>query len=146
MISIKPIELSDLEAYSTLCNELFGSKTNMTQLEIMIKKIITNPDYILVGAKETDNNHLLGTVMGITCIDTVGECRPFMLLENLIVSKTYRRQGVGKTLVRYIEEHAREQNCYFVMLMSLAKRKEAHSFYESVGYSNTISHGFKKYL
>lgn len=95
MLFIKPIESSDLEAYAALCNELFGAKTNMTQLEKMLKKINTNPDYILIGAKD-DNNQLLGSVMSITCIDTVGECRPFMVLENLIVSKKSRRHGIGK--------------------------------------------------
>ncbi|MBP2636521.1 MAG: GCN5-related N-acetyltransferase [Firmicutes bacterium] len=145
MISLEPIKLADLEQYAALAEELFDSKTNMLQLEKMVKLIIANPDYILVGAKDK-NNQLLGSVMGITCIDTVGECRPFMVLENLIVSKESRRHGIGKILVSYIEEHARKQNCYFIMLMSLTKRKDAHSFYESVGYSKTISYGFKKYL
>jgi len=46
----------------------------------------------------------------------------------------------------WIEDWARENNSYFVMFMSLAKRKEAHTFYESLGYSQEISNGFKKYL
>lgn len=145
MISIKSIELSDLEQYAMLCEELFGSQTNMVQLEKAVKKIATNPDYILVGAKD-DKKRLIGSIMGITCIDTVGECRSFMVLENLIVSEKSRRQGVGKKLVTYIEKNARERNCYFIMLMSLVKRKEAHMFYESIGYSKNIAHGFKKYL
>ena len=142
---IKTIELLDLEEYAALCDELFGSKTNRVQLEIMVKKIATNPDYILVGIRD-DKKQLLGSVMGITCIDTVGECQPFMVLDNLVVSEKSRRQGVGKKLVSYIEECARERNCYFVMLMSLAKRKEAHIFYESIGYSKSLAQGFKKYL
>jgi len=145
MISIKSIQLSDLEQYAALCDELFGSKTNRVQLEKMIKKITNNPDYILVGVQD-DNKRLLGSVMGITCMDTVGECRPFMVLENLIVSEKSRRHGVGKKLVSYIEKNARERNCYFVMFMSLVTRTEAHMFYESVGYSKNLAHGFKKYL
>ena len=145
MISINTIELSDLEQYASLYEELFGSKTNLYQLEKMIIKISSNPDYILIKAID-DNKQLLGSVMGITCIDTVGECQPFMVLENLVVSEKSRRQGVGKKLVSYIEELARKRNCYFIMLMSLAKRKEAHMFYESIGYSKKISQGLKKYL
>ena len=145
MISIKAIELSDLEEYAALCDELFGSITNRVELEKMVKKIAANPDYLLVGIID-EKKQLLGSVMGIMCIDTVGECRPFMVIENLVVSKKNRRQGVGKKLVSYIEECARERNCYFVMLMSLAKRTEAHMFYESIGYSKHIAQGFKKYL
>lgn len=145
MLSIQSIQLSDLEQYASLCDELFGSKTNMAQLAKMVKKIANNPDYILVGAKN-EKEQLVGAVMGITCMDTVGECQPFMVLENLIVSEKNRRQGVGKKLVNYIEETARERNCYFIMLMSRAKRTEAHLFYESMGYSKNIAQGFKKYM
>lgn len=145
MITIKPIAISDLERYATLCDELFGSKTSVVQLESALTKIISSSDYILVGAKNEDGD-LLGSVMGITCIDTVGECRPFMVLENLVVSSKCRRLGIGKLLVEYIEKQAREKNCYFIMLMSLIKRKEAHQFYEALGYSNDIARGYKKYL
>lgn len=145
MLKITPIESSILKQYSSLCAELFGSKPKEAQLKATVKKILDNPDYILVGVIG-EENQLLGSVMGITCMDTVGECRPFMILENLIVSEKNRRKGIGKKLVEYIEEKAREQNCYFIMLMSLMKRKEAHKFYESLGYSTNISQGYKKYL
>lgn len=107
---LSKIELSDINQYTKLCDELFGS------------------------------------VMGILCQDTVGECRPFVVLENLIVSPKYRKMGLGKRLIIFIEDWARENNSYFVMFMSLAKRTEAHAFYESLGYSQEISSGFKKYL
>lgn len=145
MITIKPIVISDLEQYAALCDELFGSKTNLLQLKVALTKIMSNTDYILVGAKN-ESGELLGSVMGITCIDTVGECHPFMVLENLVVSPKCRRLGIGKMLVDYIEEQAREKDCYFIMLMSLIKRKEAHQFYESLCYSSEIAQGYKKYL
>jgi predicted N-acetyltransferase YhbS len=145
MITLKPIVISDLERYAALCDELFGSKTNLLRLEVALTKIMSNADYILVGA-ENEKGELLGSVMGITCIDTVGECHPFMVLENLIVSSKCRRLGIVKMLVEYIEEQAREQGCYFIMLMSLMKRKEAHRFYEALGYSTEVAQGYKKYL
>ncbi|WP_245867348.1 GNAT family N-acetyltransferase [Sporomusa silvacetica] len=118
----------------------------MTKLEVVLTKIISNPDYILVGVKD-ETGKLVGSVMGgITCFDTVGECRSFMVLENLIVRENCRRLGIGKKLVEYIEEQAREKNCYFIMLMSLIKRKEAHQFYENLGYSANTAKSYKKYL
>ena len=145
MTTIQPLTMADAMAYAVLGQELFEEKTNKDKLAISLGKIINNPDYILVGAKENVGN-LLGSVMGIVCLDTVGECRPFMVLENLIVSEASRKQGLGQKLVEYIEEEAKKRDCYFVMLMSLAKRKEAHAFYEALGYSRHISLGFKKYL
>nr|WP_320147200.1 GNAT family N-acetyltransferase [uncultured Anaeromusa sp.] len=145
MMTIQPLTMEDIPAYAVLGQELFEEKTHRDRLALSFGKIINNPDYILVGAKD-DAGNLLGAVMGIVCLDTVGECRPFMVLENLIVGKASRRQGLGKKLVEYVEAEARTRDCYFAMLMSLAKRKEAHAFYESMGYSTRISLGFKKYF
>ena len=142
---IDKIKISDIDQYSKLCDELFGSQTNLIKLEKSLKKILINEDYILVGIKN-ESGKLIGSVMGILCQDTVGECRPFVVLENLIVSTEYRKIGLGKRLITYIEDWARENESYFIMFMSLAKRKEAHAFYESMGYSQEISNGFKKYL
>lgn len=144
-MKINKIELSNINQYAELCDELFGSKTNLLELEKALKKIVANEDYILVGIKN-EKDELIGSVMGILCQDTVGECKPFVVLENLIVSTKYRKMGIGKQLITFIEDWARENNSYFVMFMSLAKRKEAHAFYESLGYSQEISNGFKKYL
>lgn len=146
MITIKNIELTDLEQYAVLCEELFESKTNMARLEAILKKISTDPDYILIGAIDTESQQLLGSVMGIVCMDTCGECRPFMVIENVVVSQKSRRLGIGKKLMSYIEDRARECNCYFTMFTSTAKRKEAHAFYESIGYPKDVVQGFKKYL
>ena len=145
MIAINNIGLLDLKQYATLCEEAFVPTTNMLELEKTIKAIINNPSYILIGATD-EKKQLLGSVMGFVCMDTVGECQPFMVLENMVVSEKNRRQGIGKKLVRYIEECARQRNCKFVMFTSMAKRKEAHIFYESMGYPKNITQGFKKYL
>ena len=144
-MKITKIELSDIHEYSKLCDELFGDKTNIEKLEKAMKKIISNPDYTLVSIKN-ENGEMMGSVMGILCQDTIGECKTFVVLENLIVGSKYRRMGLGRILVEYIENWARENDSYNIFFMSLAKRKEAHLFYESLGYSKDISVGFKKYL
>lgn len=144
-MTIDKLQISDINQYAKLCDELFGSQTNLDELKKALKKILMNEDYVLVGIKNEDGE-LMGSVMGILCQDTVGDCRPFVVLENLIVSTKYRKMGLGKKLITFIENWARENNSYFVMFMSLAKRKEAHAFYESMGYSQEISNGFKKYL
>lgn len=145
MLSIQDIKILDLEQYAGLAEELMGKQVNIIELKRSIEKIIANPDYLLIGIKD-EAGRLLGSVMGIICIDTVGECLPFMVLENLIVKEGCRGQGIGKMLVNYVEAKAHEHKCSFIMLLSAAKRKEAHKFYESIGYSQDVSLGFKKYL
>lgn len=145
MLTISSIDSPDLGQLALLYEELTGTKTNLALLESLYKKIATNTDYILIGAKN-EAQRLVGSVMGIVCTDLVGECRPFMVLENVIVSEQSRRQGIGEKLVKYIENYARERNCYYIMLVSLSKRKEAHDFYDSIGYKLGVVQGFKKYL
>ncbi|EGO62483.1 GNAT family N-acetyltransferase [Acetonema longum] len=145
MVTIVNIEAADMEQLAALGEELTGKKPHMPQLKIILDKICSDPNYILIGAK-SERGQLLGSVMGILCLDIVGQCQPFMVLENLIVRRNSRRQGVAKQLVGYLEDYARDKNCYFIMLTSLAKRAEAHAFYESIGYAKGMVQGFKKYL
>lgn len=144
MIEIKRIERNDLKELSLLFEELSGKKTDF---EIMVKNfewISKNEDYIVLGAKY--NGKLVGSLMGIICHDLVGECKPFMVIENVIVSSNLRGQGIGKKLMTEIERIGKEKNCYYTMFVSGAQRKEAHKFYESLGYKLDEVQGFKKYL
>jgi GNAT superfamily N-acetyltransferase len=43
-------------------------------------------------------------------------------------------------------DFARNRNCYKVMLLSSARRTEAHRFYETLGFSSTDKAGFVMHL
>ncbi|MDQ0088526.1 ribosomal protein S18 acetylase RimI-like enzyme [Paenibacillus anaericanus] len=84
--------------------------------------------------------------MGIICHDFVGECKPFMVIENVIVSNRARRQGIGKKLMLEIERIAKERDCYYIILVSGEQRKEAHVFYEKLGFKDEKVEGYRKHL
>jgi GNAT superfamily N-acetyltransferase len=140
--SVKKSELTELAA---LYKELTGTETNMEKLEDSFAFIDTNPDYALIAAKE-GHGALLGSLLGVICHDAAGDCRPFMVIENVIVRAAYRGQGIGKQLMEHIEAWGRQRECYYVMFVSASSRKASHRFYESAGYSLTAVQGFKKYL
>lgn len=119
--------------------------TDIKKLREVFAFIDSNPDYALIAAKDKQGN-LLGSMLGIICCDVVGDCRPFMVIENVIVRSACRGQGVGRQLMKHIEAWGRQRGCYYAMLVSSASRKEAHQFYTSVGYGQTPVQGFKKYL
>ncbi|MHB8124263.1 MAG: hypothetical protein ACYDEJ_01250 [Desulfitobacteriaceae bacterium] len=48
--------------------------------------------------------------------------------------------------MRRIEEIAIENRCNYIMFVSRSDRKDAHRFYESIGYSLDVVQGFKKFL
>lgn len=71
--------------------------------------------------------------------------RPWAFVEGLVVDSSGRRKGYGEALMRYAIEEARRAGCYKVSLTSNKRRKEAHLFYQKLGF--TASHeGFRLLL
>jgi GNAT superfamily N-acetyltransferase len=66
-------------------------------------------------------------------------------VESVRVDEKYRGQGFGKELMKWAIKRAREENCFAIQLTTNAERKDAHRFYEDLGF--TGSHlGMKLYL
>lgn len=145
LITISRVTYDDLNDLSNLYEELLNKKADFKKFKNKFEFIDSNKNYILIGAKD-DKNNLVGSLLGIICQDLGGECKPFMVVENVIVKNNCRRRGIGKLLMSFIEGIARREDCYFTMLVSAFNRKGAHKFYESIGYGNDVVKGFKKYL
>jgi len=76
----------------------------------------------------------------------LGDCKPFMFIESVIVSTKYRGKGIGRKLIEEIELQAKRRDCYLIQFVSSGYRKEAHKFYEAVGYKLGFVEGFRKIL
>ncbi|WP_340395466.1 GNAT family N-acetyltransferase [Paenibacillus sp. FSL E2-0177] len=144
MVVIKEIEMESLSELGNLYQELMNKPSDLNKLEEVFKVVKADNRYILLGAFV--EGELLGSLMGIVCQDLVGDCKPFMVIENVVVSVRARRQGVGKKLMNAIEQAARERDCYYIILVSGEQRKEAHVFYESLGYRDEKVEGYRKHL
>lgn len=57
-------------------------------------------------------------------------------LLGLAVSKNYRRQGVGTSLINKVEDWAKENQIKMIRLNSGMARKGAHEFYRQLGFDN----------
>ncbi len=144
MIEISTIKEYEINDLAELLEELSDMKTDIHKMHNNYKLISENGNYILLGAKYS--NKLVGSLMGIICHDLVGDCKPFIVVENVIVSSIYRGKGIGKLLMIEIEKIAKERDCYYAMFISGFQRTDAHKFYESIGYKQDTVKGFKKYL
>jgi len=65
----------------------------------------------------------------------------------LVVDEAYRRTGVGRLLLNRAEEWACEKGLKSVYLRSNIIRKDAHVFYQSLGYTIIkTQYAFRKFL
>jgi ribosomal protein S18 acetylase RimI-like enzyme len=66
-------------------------------------------------------------------------------VESVRVDEKFRGRGIGKELMLWAIERARAENCVALQLTTNADRKDAHRFYENLGFKG--SHlGMKLYL
>jgi GNAT superfamily N-acetyltransferase len=55
-------------------------------------------------------------------------------IPELVVSKEYRRQGIGKLLINRCKVIAKKMKCYRIRLESRNDRIDSHNFYRNVGF------------
>lgn len=109
---------------------------------------VIHPLYItscfLLVAENTENGDLCGSLLGVAFEDICGDCKPILLVENVVTDEAYRGRGVGRGMFAFIEDWGREKECHYCILVSGLNRTGAHKFYDAIGYSEVK--GFKKYL
>lgn len=143
MITIRKVRTGDLPQLAELYEELVQEPSVETNMRETFARIEADDRYCLLGAFEDER--LAGSAMGIFCYDLIGDCRPFMVVENVIVSERFRGQKAGKLLMEELERLAKARNCGYAILVSSGFRKEAHAFYESLGYTEDVR-GFRRRL
>ena len=141
-MNIDRLTKNDLAPLSELFRQFWGENTSLENMRATYSRLATNPSYILLAAKQSDR--LVGFGMGIICEELYGDCRPFMVIEDLIVGKTQRRAGVGTALMRELEKIAIDHDCCQIIFITESERTEALSFYRSLGYEFEQYKGFKK--
>ena len=143
-MKIRKTKEEDLAQIAGLYSLFWGKKSDLKKMKDKFRQLATNSDYIILCAEI--NNRIAGTITGMVCEDLYGVCKPFLVMENLVVDTDLRKQGVGAALMNELERIGKEQGCTQIMFITETDRREAIAFYESLGY-NAYSHtGFKKSL
>ncbi|HHX77379.1 MAG TPA: GNAT family N-acetyltransferase [Firmicutes bacterium] len=141
---VRKMTIEDIDELAKLYEQFWHENSCPEKIRIQFKKLERSDAHIFLSAVE--NNRLIGSVTGIVCEDLYGDCRPFLLIENMIVAQDKRRQGVGSALLRELERMSREKNCAQVILVTEKNRQAACKFYEASGFSAGVNKGYKKKL
>lgn len=132
----------DLPALAILYQQLQPNEPSVAKMQEALKVIQHNLNQVMLGAKI--NGQLIGSVLGIACPMLFGQCKSFLVVEDVVVDANHRRMGVGTALMRAIERYAVERHCSYIMLITDTDREGAQRFYAALGYQTEPYKGFKK--
>lgn len=138
---IEKLKIEDLPKVIKLYKELVGSETNIDIATSKYLEILKDDRYCILVAKE--NDEILGTLMGVICESLAIEAKPFLVIEDVIVTNNVRGKGIGKALMAEIDKFAIQKECTYAILVSSGFRKFAHIFYNNVGFDEDVV-GFRK--
>jgi len=99
---------------------------------IAFEKISSDPNHELIVAEL--NGRVLGTLhlMFLPSISYQGGLRA--QVESVRVGTEYRSQGVGREMMKWAIKRARQHGAHVLQLTTHLSRKDAHRFYERLGF------------
>ena len=142
-MEIRHLLLEDMPQLAALYRCFWDEDSDVEKMKRQWKLLEHQGSHILLGAVE--NDQLVGSAMGVICQEFYGDCRPFLVLENMVVSPDWRKKGIGRALLNRMEKEAGLQNCTQIILVTEKSRRDACSFYEACGFSQENT-GYKKKL
>jgi GNAT superfamily N-acetyltransferase len=137
------MNMDDLPQLAALYRQFWNEPSDVAKMRAQFEKINQQNTHILLSALA--DHRLVGSVMGVVCEELYGDCRPFLVVENMVVDQAMRRRGVGTQLLGELEKQARVRMCTQMILVTETDRSDACRFYETYGFSRDIK-GYKKKL
>lgn len=114
-----------------------GLALSLTQAKGLFERMQRYPNYHLYVAEL--HGSIVGTFALLIMDNLLHLGRPSGVVEAVAVDPAYQGQGIGKAMMQFALEQCRHAHCYKLALSTNLKRKEAHAFYESLGFTK---HGF----
>jgi len=71
--------------------------------------------------------------------------RPYGLIENVVTRREFRNRGFGTALLTHALDHAWEQGCYKVMLLTGRREQNVFRLYEKAGFVRGVKEGLITY-
>jgi GNAT superfamily N-acetyltransferase len=134
-VHIREAWLDDAEAVAGLLGQL-GYPADAAAVAGRLERVLASEaDLLLVSVDGGRVVGLAGLQVGLA-LEYDG---PVGKLSELVVDEGCRRRGVGEALVSAVEREARARGCVLLFLTTAARRKDAHAFYERIGFEETGS-------
>jgi GNAT superfamily N-acetyltransferase len=139
-LSIRPARRNDLPGVLALFAQPDmddGHVLSMQDAESQFARFGLYPDYTLYVA-EIDRQ-IVGSFALLIMDNFAHLGAPSAIVEDVVVDPALHSRGIGRAMMHFAADKAREKHCYKLVLSSDAKRERAHAFYESLGFER---HGY----
>jgi GNAT superfamily N-acetyltransferase len=130
---IRAAEPKDIPDLSILFSDLSGHTVTENDVQDRLKLIEASAiDELYVFEQ---GQHVLGA-LAFRIRENIEERSRYGEISVLIIKEEARKVGIGRKLMEFAEQHAKELNCKGTWLVSgLGREEEAHKFYKTLGYS-----------
>ena len=130
---IRTVQVKDAPQIRDLCHQVLGYNSTLEKVATQIDKF-NQPDsgHFCFVYEEDQTGHILGYVEAEAYESIYSD--PGLNVLGLSVFPFAQGRGIGRQLMEQVEELAKSRHYTFIRLNSASHRKEAHVFYERIGY------------
>lgn len=130
-VIIRLVKLGDEMSLAQLATQM-GYPVTAIEAKERLKDILRQKGEILLVADVY--GQAIGYVLGTTIIEI--NTPKTLRLGGMVVNENYRQWGIGRMLMKGLENWAKKENFKIILVPTNIKRKSAHKFYEKIGYKN----------
>ena len=130
---IRTVQVRDASQIRDLCHQALGYDSTLEKVAAQIDKF-NQPDsgHFCFVYEEDQTGNILGYVEAEVYESLYSDAGLNIL--GLAVFPSAQGRGIGRQLMERVEELAKSRHYAFIRLNSASHRKEAHIFYEHIGY------------
>ncbi|NLY38713.1 MAG: GNAT family N-acetyltransferase [Firmicutes bacterium] len=131
MFTIRQATFKDAHDIAVLCGQL-GYPSTPEEVSRRLEYILNCSDHALFVAESQG-----GTVIGWAHVYNYVLPESDLIAEvgGIVVDQNHRGMGIGRKLIKYVEQWAWENGQAKVIIRSNVIRSESHRFYENLGYA-----------
>ncbi len=149
MIKIRHAVKKDLNALANLLAELFSIEADFShdagrQLEGL--QLLLRHNQARLWVAESEDNGRVVAMCSVQVLISTAEGAKVGLIEDLIVTKDYRYQGIGQLLLKQVMEWAESQGLKRLQLLADKDNRDALEFYAGQNWQMTNLVGLRHLL
>lgn len=128
-VKIRRARLGDEMSLAQLATQM-GYPVTASEAKKRLKDILRQKGEILLVADVY--GQAIGYVLGTTIIEI--NTPKTLRLGGMVVNENYRQWGIGRMLMKGLEKWTKQEKFEMILVPTNIKRKNAHKFYEKIGY------------